>query len=129
MARGPILLLRIGGGSPRNGDYSSFLSPWPSGLSPLRTKLSSNQRRDAAGTLPPTHGRVDIKTCLAALGLAGAQKLVTEAVTQDHFDQQVIGARGGADADAEVELPLGREVQIESGDDLLLLVAQGVKSG
>src|ERR1051326_3479393 len=36
---------------------------------------------------------------------------------------------GHADADAQVEFPVGREVEIDGGQNLLLLFAQGVEAG
>jgi hypothetical protein len=46
-----------------------------------------------------------------------------EAAAYDHFDEQVIGSGGGANAYAEVEFPVFAQVQIQAGDELLFLIA------
>src|ERR1035438_1865228 len=47
-----------------------------------------------------------------------------EAAADDAFYDPVIGGGGGAYADAEVDLPVGREVQIDGGEELLLLIVE-----
>src|ERR1022692_2198516 len=47
----------------------------------------------------------------------------------DAFHDQVIGGSGRANADAEVELPFGREIDIDRGKELLLLVFERVEAG
>ena len=54
--------------------------------------------------------------------------LPVEVAAEDAFDDPVIGGGGGADAHADVDLPLRRHVQIGDGEDLLLLVVQRVES-
>ena len=51
--------------------------------------------------------------------------LEVEAVAQDHFRDEMIGGRGDADAKAEVDLPLWRQIQIDNGKNLVLLEAGG----
>ncbi len=41
-----------------------------------------------------------------------------------HFDDPVVGGGGGADAYAEVEFPIGRDVEVDGGEELLLLVVE-----
>src|SRR4029077_9480154 len=41
---------------------------------------------------------------------------------------QVIGGARRSDADSEVELPLRAEVDVDAGEELLLLIAQSVES-
>ena len=50
-----------------------------------------------------------------------------EAASQNPFDNQVICPSRGADTDADVDLPLGRDVQIGDGKDLLLLIVQRIE--
>src|SRR5438477_2739583 len=45
------------------------------------------------------------------------------------FDDQMICRAGSADADSEIELPLGRDVQIDRREELLLLLGHGIESG
>ena len=51
----------------------------------------------------------------------------SKAVAKDEFYDEAIGAVGEAEADAEVEFPFGREIQVERGKDLLLLFAPGIE--
>jgi len=44
---------------------------------------------------------------------------------QDHFDDQMIGASGESDSDAEIEFPLRTEIEIHRRKDLLLLLCKG----
>src|SRR5471030_1098445 len=50
-----------------------------------------------------------------------------EAAAEDSFDDEVVGCGGWADADADVDLPLGRDIEVSDGEDLLLLIVQGIK--
>ena len=50
-----------------------------------------------------------------------------EAPPENALHNQVIGRRGWAHADADVDLPLRRHVQIGDREDLLLLVVQRVE--
>ena len=52
-----------------------------------------------------------------------------EAAADDSFDDEVIGGGGRADAYAEVDLPLWRNVEIGDGEDLLLLISECVGGG
>ena len=47
-----------------------------------------------------------------------------EAPAEDAFDEQVVGTCGSAQADAHVDLPLGRDVQVGHQEDLLRLIVQ-----
>ena len=44
-----------------------------------------------------------------------------EAAAEDAFDDEVVGRSGDTDADAEVNLPCWRHVQIRNYEELLLL--------
>ena len=52
-----------------------------------------------------------------------------EAAADDTFHDQVIGGTGDANAHAEVEFPLRSEIYVNRGEELLLLLAQGIESG
>ncbi len=45
-----------------------------------------------------------------------------EAAPEDSFDDEVVGGGGDTDADAEVDLPLGRDVEVSDGEELVLLI-------
>src|SRR6267142_5643967 len=47
----------------------------------------------------------------------------------DALDDQVVGGPGHADADAKVDLPLGRNVKIDRRDNLLLLLRARIEAG
>ncbi len=47
-----------------------------------------------------------------------------ETAAEDAFDDPVVGGCGWSDADAEVDLPFGRDVQVDGREDLLLLVVE-----
>src|SRR5271167_635434 len=47
-----------------------------------------------------------------------------EAPPEDAFDDQVIGGRGCADADSEVELPLRPQIEVNGRNELLLLIVE-----
>src|SRR6202789_300942 len=48
-----------------------------------------------------------------------------EAAAENHFEDEVIGRGGGADADTEVDLPYRRDIQVGDDKELLLLVVHG----
>ena len=48
--------------------------------------------------------------------------------SDDHFENQMIGAARHADAHAKVEFPFRRNVQIDSRNDLMLLFAFGIEA-
>ena len=50
-----------------------------------------------------------------------------EVAAQDGFDDQMICGSGGANAYSDVDLPLGRNVQVRHRKDLLLLIVQRIK--
>ena len=52
-----------------------------------------------------------------------------EPITQDHLDDQAIRTRCQAEADSEVELPLGPEVEVDHGEELVLLIVRSVEVG
>ena len=52
-----------------------------------------------------------------------------ETPANDRFVDQPIRGDGGSDADSEVEFPVVRNIQIEAGKKLLLLLAHGIKTG
>src|SRR5258708_37023830 len=45
-----------------------------------------------------------------------------KAAANDDLGDPVIGCGSGADADAEVDLPFGRGVTVDGGNDLLVLI-------
>ncbi len=51
-----------------------------------------------------------------------------ETAAEDHFDEQVVGAMRSADAYAEIELPIGVEIEIDARDELLLLLTDGIEA-
>src|SRR5437870_4416974 len=51
-----------------------------------------------------------------------------KAPAQNQFGDQAVGAMVDADPHAKVEFPLGRKVQIDDWDDLMLLIAKFVKT-
>src|SRR6202453_5500257 len=48
-----------------------------------------------------------------------------EAAAENHFEDEVIGRGGGADADTEVDLPERRDIEVGDDKELLLLVVHG----
>ena len=52
-----------------------------------------------------------------------------EAAAEDGFHDQVVGRRGGADADADVDLPDGRYIEVSDEEDLLLLADAQTSGG
>src|SRR5215831_12090814 len=48
--------------------------------------------------------------------------------SNDCFEDQVVSAPGHADADTEIELPFGRYVQIDRGEDLMSLLARRIET-
>src|SRR5262249_11444356 len=55
--------------------------------------------------------------------------LKIETVTQNHLEDEVVGASRHAHPHAAVELPFGRQVQVNSRKDLLLLVFEWIEAG
>ena len=51
-----------------------------------------------------------------------------EAAADDAFDDEVVGGCCGTEADAEVDLPPGRDVEVGDDEELLLLVVEGVEA-
>jgi hypothetical protein len=45
------------------------------------------------------------------------------------FDDEMVGRARGAHTHTEVELPLRPEIDVNGGEELLLLVFQGIESG
>src|SRR5579872_6982579 len=58
-------------------------------------------------------------------GISSPSIFVAEAIAENHLHDQMIGAARRAHADAEVELPVGREIQIEVGVERVLLRISG----
>src|ERR1700754_150751 len=54
----------------------------------------------------------------------GGMAVPIEAAAEDPFDDEVVSGCGGSYADANVDLPFGRDVQVGDSEDLLLLLAQ-----
>src|SRR5271156_1674187 len=50
-----------------------------------------------------------------------------EAPAEDTFHNQVVGTSGRADTNTDIDLPLGRNVEIGYGEDLLLLIVKRVE--
>jgi hypothetical protein len=48
-----------------------------------------------------------------------------ETIAENHFSDQMIGRGGEADAQAEIDFPFGRQIQVEGGKNLLLLLPCG----
>src|SRR6266540_1420078 len=51
-----------------------------------------------------------------------------ESVADDHLDDQAVGGGCEPDSHAGIELPLGPEVQVDDGEDLVLLLPESVES-
>ena len=51
-----------------------------------------------------------------------------QATADNHFHQQMIGPVGDSYPDSEVELPIRPEIQVNGGDDLLLLLADRIEA-
>jgi hypothetical protein len=45
------------------------------------------------------------------------------------FEDEMVGRARGAHTDTEVERPLRPEIEVNGGEELLLLVFQGIESG
>src|SRR6266853_3348402 len=65
---------------------------------------------------------------LAGLGDARAYYLM-KAAADDRLEDEVVGGAGQAEADAGVELPFRRDVQVDRGEDLLLALSRRVETG
>lgn len=50
------------------------------------------------------------------------------ATADDHLQDEVVSASGQTNADSEVEFPLGRDIQIDGREDLVLLFARRIKT-
>src|SRR5665213_3615176 len=72
--------------------------------------------------------RLVLRLLLRAVGaglVSGARSIApVPAIADDALDDEVVRSRRRAEADAEVDLPFGRDVQVGDGEDLLLLVMQ-----
>src|SRR5512137_2222767 len=68
-------------------------------------------------------GQADAATALRC----GAPSEI-EPVPQDEFQNEMIGGSGHADAGAEIDFPLRREVQINGGKDGMLLFTERIKA-
>ena len=55
--------------------------------------------------------------------------LEVEAVAEDHFGDEVIGRTGDTYADAEVDFPFGRKIEIDGGKKLVLLLGDRIEIG
>ena len=51
-----------------------------------------------------------------------------KAAAEDHFDKHVVCAVGCADADAEIKFPIGVEIKINAGNELLFLLTQRIEA-
>ena len=51
-----------------------------------------------------------------------------ETVAEDHLGDQVIGGTCDADTQAKVDFPVGREIEVDGGEYLVLLLTDGVKA-
>ena len=63
-------------------------------------------------------------------GISGFVGLLAkrEATADDHFQDEVISASSQADANTKIKLPLWRHIEINCREDLMLLVAHGIKT-
>ncbi len=77
---------------------------------------------DAGQCLPSLVGGVWRRPMGRLLSLVLPAPVETPA--EDALDDPVIGRRGWSDADAEIDLPLRRDIEIDRRKDLLLLVVQ-----
>lgn len=66
--------------------------------------------------------------CNAGLSVF-ASILEVEAVAENHFGNQMIGGMRDADAEAEIDFPLRREIEVDDRKELVLLLACGKKIG
>src|SRR5262249_35669052 len=53
--------------------------------------------------------------------------LPTESSPNDPFDDQMVGGAGQSPTDAEIDLPVRRNIQIDRGKNLLLLLSDRIK--
>src|SRR5450432_239393 len=56
-------------------------------------------------------------------------RLEVETVPENHLRNQMVGSASQPDSESEVDLPFGRQVQVNGGEYLVLLVAQRRKPG
>src|SRR5216684_2121520 len=54
--------------------------------------------------------------------------LEIETVAEDHLRKQVIRGTRHAHTHPKIDFPFGREIQINGGEDLLLLLADGIEA-
>src|SRR5580692_274608 len=53
------------------------------------------------------------------------RKSKIETIAENHFGDEMIGRGGEADSQAEIDFPFGRQVQVDGGKNLLLLLPRG----
>jgi len=51
-----------------------------------------------------------------------------EAISQNHFGNQVVGCARDTDAETEIDLPLRRNIQVNRRKNLVLLLRDGIES-
>lgn len=51
-----------------------------------------------------------------------------EAIAQNHFHDQMVGGSRQTDAEPEINFPLGREVEIHGGENLVHLLRDGIEA-
>src|SRR5579863_6072637 len=61
-------------------------------------------------------------------GHNGQSRSKIEAVAKDHFHDEMIGSACYSHAQAEIDFPLGRNIQIDGGKKLVLLLTDGIES-
>src|SRR5260370_2213412 len=52
-----------------------------------------------------------------------------ETIAENHLGNQVIGRTRYTNTQPKIKFPLGRKIQVDGGQDLLLLLADGVEAG
>src|SRR5208282_1376813 len=64
----------------------------------------------------------------AGFGMTARVELEVEPVAEDHLRDQMVGCAGDPHAQTEIDFPLRRNVQINGGNNLVLLLRNGVES-
>lgn len=93
----------------RNQRAPLTLRPLPQGEEAIRRKYALHVLREKGGHAGWGPGECN-------------NRLEIEAITQDHFYDEVIGAGSHPNSHAKVELPIGGEFQVNGWEELVLLV-------
>ena len=71
----------------------------------------------------------DKSTKESSLPLIGKDGSEVEAVAENHFSNEMVRGPGDTHAHTEIDFPLGREIEVDGGKELVLLEGDRIKVG